>query len=182
MKAWAKSCTYSPLTPYYLHPSACLSHGPPLAVFLLFAFQKESSSAMNQRWTDLITQLPDTSSDFCGGLLLLLFYNFIFFIYCLFSAALNLCCCVDFPLVEESVGFSWLQCEGLSFNYWACARKPGSHNCWAHVLQPQKPTDPEACAPQEEKTLQWEASHHKEEQPPLTETCCAQQQRQFSQK
>ena len=33
---------------------------------------------MNQRQMDLMTGLPNTSSDFCGGLLLLLFYTFIY--------------------------------------------------------------------------------------------------------
>ena len=43
----------------------------PPVVFLLFAFQK-------QRQTDLITGLCNTSSDFCGVLSLLWFYNFIY--------------------------------------------------------------------------------------------------------
>ena len=33
-------------------------------------------------------------------------------------------------------------------NYWACALEPASHNYLAHV--------PKACAPQQEKPLQWE--------------------------
>ena len=32
-----------------------------------------------------------------------------------------------------------------------------SHNYWAHVLQLLKPKHPTACAPQQEKPLQWEA-------------------------
>ena len=39
---------------------------------------------------------------------------------------------------------------------WACALEPRSHNYWAHTLQILKPTHPRACAPQQEKPLQWE--------------------------
>ena len=42
---------------------------------------------MNQRQTDLVTGLPDTSSAFCGVLLLLLFHNsvYLFIVYfCLY--------------------------------------------------------------------------------------------------
>ena len=34
--------------------------------FLLFAFQKEGCSVINQRQPDPIIELPDISSDFCG--------------------------------------------------------------------------------------------------------------------
>ena len=47
--------------------------------------------------------------------------------------------------------------EAVHHNYWACAREPRSHNYWAHVLQVLKPKLPRACAPQQEKPLQWEA-------------------------
>ena len=37
----------------------------------------------------------------------------------------------------------------MCHSYWACALDPTSHNYWARV--------PRACAPQQEKPLQWEA-------------------------
>ena len=37
----------------------------------------------------------------------------------------------------------------MCYNYWACAPEPTSHNYWAYA--------PRACAPQQEKPLQWEA-------------------------
>ena len=117
----------------------------------LFAFQKEGNSAISQRLPDLITGLSDTSSDFCG-FLLLLFYNFTYLLSIFGCAGSS--CCMDFSLVEEGGGFSSLQCEGFSFNYWALALEPGSHDCWVHVLQIQKPAYPEACAPQREKPQQ----------------------------
>ena len=36
----------------------------------------------------------------------------------------------------------------MRHSYWACALEPGKCNCWAHV--------PRACAPHQEKPLQWE--------------------------
>ena len=44
----------------------------------------------------------------------------------------------------------------MSHNYWACALEPGSHDYWASVSQLLKPSHPRACAPQQEKPLQWE--------------------------
>ena len=37
------------------------------------------------------------------------------------------------------------------------ATKPLCHNYWPHVLQLLRPMSPRACAPQQEKPLQWEA-------------------------
>ena len=65
----------------------------------------------------------------------------------------------------------------MCHNYWAWALEPASHNYWAHVPQLLKPAHsrawvpqllspyatttearvPRACAPQQEKPLQWEA-------------------------
>ena len=42
-------------------------------------------------------------------------------------------------------------------NCWACALASGSHSYWAHMPQLLKPACPRACAPQQEKPLQWEA-------------------------
>ena len=42
-------------------------------------------------------------------------------------------------------------------NCWACAPEPVSHNYWVRVPQLLKPVCPRACAPQQEKPLQWEA-------------------------
>ena len=151
LTAGATSSTYFPLTPCYLQPGAYFYSRPPLVVFFLFAFQKEGRRAINQRQPDLITRLSDTGSDFCGFLLLLLFCNFIYLLSTFGCAGSS--CCADFSLVEESRGVS-LQCEGFSFNYWAFVLEPGSHNCWVHVLQIQKPACPEACAPQQEKPQQ----------------------------
>ena len=40
---------------------------------------------------------------------------------------------------------------------WACALEPRSCNSWAHMPQLLKPSCPRTRAPQQEKTLQWEA-------------------------
>ena len=46
-------------------------------------------------------------------------------------------------------------------NYWACALEPTCHNYWACALEPMSHNywacTPRACAPQQEKPLQWEA-------------------------
>ena len=42
-------------------------------------------------------------------------------------------------------------------NYWACALEPRNPNYGAHMLQLLKSKRPRACAPQQEKSLQWEA-------------------------
>ena len=49
-------------------------------------------------------------------------------------------------------------------NYWACAPQPMSHNYWARMPQllslhaaTTEAHTPRACAPQQEKPLQWEA-------------------------
>ena len=42
-------------------------------------------------------------------------------------------------------------------NCWACTLEPGNHNYWAHLSQLPKPAHSRACAPQQEKPLQWEA-------------------------
>ena len=59
------------------------------------------------------------------------------------------------PSLEDSM------CHGatkpLCHNYWACALEPGSHNYWAHIPELLKPKCPRAHAPQQEKSLQWEA-------------------------
>ena len=47
--------------------------------------------------------------------------------------------------------------KSICHNYWACALEPGSYNYLAHWLQLLKATCPRACAPQQEKTLQWRA-------------------------
>ena len=44
----------------------------------------------------------------------------------------------------------------LCHNYWDCAPEPGCKD-WADVPQLLKPACPTACAPQQEKILQWEA-------------------------
>ena len=40
----------------------------------------------------------------------------------------------------------------VGHNYWACAQEPGSHSCWAHVLQLLRPARPRARAPQQRST------------------------------
>ena len=52
----------------------------------------------------------------------------------------------------------------MRHNYWAWALEPVSHNYWAHVPQllslhatTTEAHVPRACAPQQEKPLQWEA-------------------------
>ena len=44
----------------------------------------------------------------------------------------------------------------MQHKHWACALEPGSHNCWAHVLQLLTSLHPRAHALQQEKP-QWEA-------------------------
>ena len=78
-------------------------------------------------------------------------------------------------------------------NYWACALEPTSHNYWAHKPQLPKPmcsrahvlqllslraaaTEacmPRACAPQQEKPLQWEAWAPQWRVAPAHRTCTA---------
>ena len=41
-------------------------------------------------------------------------------------------------------------------NYWACTLEPTSCKYWGHVQQLLNPVCPRACAPQQEKPLQWE--------------------------
>ena len=42
-------------------------------------------------------------------------------------------------------------------NHWACAREPTNHNYWSLRATTTEARTPRACAPQQEKPLQWEA-------------------------
>ena len=65
---------------------------------------------------------------------------------------------IHLPMQETPVWSLTLEdpkCGGaakpLCCNYWACALRPGGHNCWVHMLQLLKPMFPTAHAPQQEK-------------------------------
>ena len=45
----------------------------------------------------------------------------------------------------------------MHHNYWACALEPRNHHYWVHAPPLLKSMHPRACAPQQEKPLQWEA-------------------------
>ena len=67
---------------------------------------------------------------------------------------------IHLPMQEIGVwSLVWKEptCHGatkpVGHNYWACAQEPGSHSCWAHVLQLLKPARPRARAPQQRSTL-----------------------------
>ena len=52
----------------------------------------------------------------------------------------------------------WAATKPVHHSYWECAPEPRSHNYWAHELQLLKPSCSRACAAEQKKPLQWEAS------------------------
>ena len=55
-------------------------------------------------------------------------------------------------------------------NYWACALEPASHNFWSPRSTTTEACAPRACAPQQEKPLQWEAFAPQPRAAPLAAT------------
>ena len=75
---------------------------------------------------------------------------------------------------------TWVQSLVQEDPTWHRATKPVRHNYWAHMPQVLKPACSRACAPQQEKLLQWEAHALQLDNSPYLpqlQKACVQQQR-----